>query len=461
MQPLNPNATPVNTDLLPGLPLWALFPAVLLVLGLSAMQALRSRNVSTAFLCVAIGLRSALDAMHAFTFRASPAGLSYNAIASVAIVALGLLVIRLRQALWLIILPVVPLLLVMLASTAKNHGFSHAFTAFTKYAYLLVLAIAVYQAAEEIGARRLMGWLLPLMMVPLGFQILAIPLHVTKAGEADGSVSYIGGFHHEAAFSLMILSALLVICFADRMRFGNKVLLIAWCGIGLFLANYRTTILAAGPLLAVTLFAGTVRLFVPEQRNFVAATLLGLGSAVFAVVAVHSADRFSDLATVASRGMNLIQAPRTFSFEDRHLLSGRVEIWSNYIYAWKDGSAWKHAIGFGPESWVDFLHFYAHNTLVSALYETGILGVIATLVMWAGFLAMTFKAPAVVRPRLIAAHLSYFILNFATMPFWMIEGLIYYSVLCGITVHYALMSAPRAARESEPVPHRPLVFAGA
>ncbi|MBK5265681.1 MAG: hypothetical protein JJE34_10695, partial [Alphaproteobacteria bacterium] len=47
------------------------------------------------------------------------------------------------------------------------------------------------------------------------------------------------------------------------------------------------------------------------------------------------------------------------------------------------------------------------------------------------------------RLTLVAAHLTFIILNFATMPFWQMEGLALYGVLCG----YTLFSARSAVVE--------------
>jgi hypothetical protein len=50
---------------------------------------------------------------------------------------------------------------------------------------------------------------------------------------------------------------------------------------------------------------------------------------------------------------------------------------------------------------------------------------------------------------LLAAHASFFVLNMATMPFWQVEGLALYGLLCGYTVYSA-----RAAIRPRPEPSR-------
>src|SRR3546814_13456103 len=42
---------------------------------------------------------------------------------------------------------------------------------------------------------------------------------------------------------------------------------------------------------------------------------------------------------------------------------------------------------------------------------------------------------------LAAGHLSFFILNLATMPFWQVEGLALYGLLCGYTLFSARVAA--------------------
>jgi hypothetical protein len=125
-------------------------------------------------------------------------------------------------------------------------------------------------------------------------------------------------------------------------------------------------------------------------------------------------------------------------------MSGRPLIWSSYIYAWADGTPLQHLFGLGPESWEGVFKVYPHNTLVATLYELGWFGVAAMIALW----TVMFVAAASARGhrfQLIAAHLAFFLLNMATMPFWQVEGLALYGLLCGYTVHAARASARRDA----------------
>ncbi|MGJ3628285.1 hypothetical protein AB5I41_17425 [Sphingomonas sp. MMS24-JH45] len=54
-----------------------------------------------------------MGALHDLTFKSSPLGLSYNALFSIAISAIGLLIVRRRNPFDVAVLPFIPLLLVI------------------------------------------------------------------------------------------------------------------------------------------------------------------------------------------------------------------------------------------------------------------------------------------------------------------------------------------------------------
>jgi hypothetical protein len=161
-------------------------------------------------------------------------------------------------------------------------------------------------------------------------------------------------------------------------------------------------------------------------------TVVGL----FGVGTMLDSSRFADLSTASEERGALIKRPELFTRDDRHLLSSRAYIWSQYYYSWVDAPARQKLLGFGPESWVGKFTVYAHNTLVSSLYEFGVLGIVATLALWLSMLGIAALAKAGPRFEMLAAHISYLTLNMATMPMWQIEGIIYYSILCGYTVYW-------------------------
>ena len=50
-------------------------------------------------------------------------------------------------------------------------------------------------------------------------------------------------------------------------------------------------------------------------------------------------------------------------------------------------------------------------------------------------LARAFRIPDwALRGQLVCVHIGFILLNMATMPFWQVEGIIFYGLLCGYTV---------------------------
>ena len=84
-------------------------------------------------------------------------------------------------------------------------------------------------------------------------------------------------------------------------------------------------------------------------------------------------------------------------------------------------------------------------------------GIAAVLYLWASMLAACTGLRRGPKGRLLAAHVTFILLNLATMPMWMIEGNILYGIICGYTIyllhaHEIAGSLPRRRR----APRRPI-----
>jgi hypothetical protein len=146
--------------------------------------------------------------------------------------------------------------------------------------------------------------------------------------------------------------------------------------------------------------------------------------------------------------MDFSRRPAQMTEADREIMSGRYVIWTNYIYGWLAGGPVQRLLGFGPESWRDVFNTYAHNTFVSFLYEFGLVGTLAFLLFWAGLFRTCARAPEIpVRMTLLFGAVGFLLLNFATMPMWKIEGMIYLGLLDGLAIFYA-MRARQSVRSS-------------
>ncbi len=424
------------------LPYYASIPLTALLFVALIVTLRQTRGAALRFVVFAIWLRFILSAFHPITFAPSPLGLSWNALASIMVCGMGLFILRPRGMFDVALVPIYPMIIAILISGTVNGAVSGMTDMVVKFAYFITLAMLVVDACRENGRQYVLSRLTLPFFVPLGFQVFSVLLGVVKASEADGSASYIGGFNHEAAFSVSLAGGLVVLLLRTRMATLTKAALLIVFVVGMLLANYRTSIVAILPIIGVAVILGAARSVIPSQRALVLGGAALLVMTVGFAGAIKEQDRFADVGTVLVEGTSLIKEPRTFTVDDRHVMSGRTLIWSTYLYAYAESTPLQHLVGLGPNTWEKLMPIYAHNTLVSAIYELGVFGVFATFFLWIWMLVLATMTDREYRPLLVTGHLSFFVLNMATMPMWMIEGMILYAILCGCTV--AAFTARRA-----------------
>jgi hypothetical protein len=393
------------------------------------------------FILFAVWARYMMSAFHAVTYVDSPIGLSWNALGSCFIFGLGLLVIDRKLLRLQFFLPFYVLVAVIVLSGIVNRDVSGTVNAVIKYGYLLVLACGTCEALQRHGEQRFLRLLIWAFVPLIVFQVLSVVLDVSKVTEADASISYIGGYNHEAAFSIALATGFIVVAFAKDIPIFLKGSMLAVTLTGLLLANYRTAILAIVPSLFVQFAMGSMEMFPKRQRPAIGIAMTLLCFIAVVIAASFMAGRYRDIATLVTSGADLIKPPSEFTRAEGEVMSGRLAIWSEYLYAYAGGTDLQKLVGLGANSWIGVFRYYAHNTIVSQLYEYGILGVLALFYMWSAMLAAALRLPRGTRARLVGAHLSFILLNLATMPLWMIEGYILYGLLCGYTLFLLKLKA--------------------
>jgi len=411
---------------------------------LVAVEIWRLRSREVAFLLLAMWLRYSAAAFHEVTYRPALLGLSFIALTSVAVVAVGLIVIDRRKLLLHRLMPIYALMAIILVSAIANSAWVGLVNEIIKWCYLVVLALAAYGAMERHGSDRVLRAVLFTFAGPIAAQWVSIAMGLQVANE-DGTPSFIGGYGHEQAFSIILLTFLVVNCLATKLGTTSAFLRLAVAAIGLVLANYRTTLLAAAVPAASFAVSKLMRLFVRNQRTVALVFLCAMTAVAFIGVAHLAADRFADIGTTLHKGASLIQPPQYFTREEKRIFSGRMYLWSQYIDAYMDGMVIEKLIGFGPDSWVGRFPLYAHNTFISNLYELGILGFVAFV--W--ILAANCLAAAQAREGkvvVLACHIGFVVLNLATMPIWTLEGDILYALLLAHTWYLAPRVPVPAAR---------------
>lgn len=442
----------MNTESLPYGPafgLGILLPVTAMLLVPLVIAARRVGSMAGAFVVVALWLRYIAGAYHLYMFKPFAAGLSGNALLSIGVTGFGLLfVVRPANLALKWLLPVYALVALALLSALLNGDPAGGINAGVKYAYMTVIIVAVFQALRIDPDARFLSWAMVSFLPLLVFQALSLALHLPKGSEDGDGLVWIGGYNHEAAFSVAMMTGFLVGCFAKSAPRPIRVAFLAATFLGILLAGYRTTILAFAPL-ALAVFLSGLTLSVRRDQRVPMAVSAGVAGVLLVAVGVllYSA-KFADLGAFLSDPTALIKPPRDFDYLERQVMSARPLIWSSYIYAWADGTPLQHLFGFGPESWVGLFKVYPHNTLVGTLYDLGWFGVAAMLALWTVMFTAAIAARGE-RFKLLAAHFAFFLLNMATMPFWQVEGLAMYGLLCGYTIY-----AARSAQVPRPGPLR-------
>ncbi len=421
----------------PAFGLGVLLPTTLLLLVPLVIAARRAGSVAGAFVVVALWLRYIAGAYHIYMFQPLGGGLSGNALLSIGVIGFGLLfVVRPANLALKWLLPIYALVLLTLFSAALNGDLAGGINASVKYAYLIVILLATFQALRSDPEARFLSWAMVAFLPLLVFQALSLALNLPKGSEDGDGLVWIGGYNHEAAFSVSLMTGFLVGCFAHSAPRAVRVTFLSVVFVAILLAGYRTAILALAPLALAVFLSGLTMGVRREQRAPMAAAAVVAGLLLTSIAIFSYNDRFADLAAFLSDPAGMIKPPRDFDLLERQVMSGRPLIWSSYIYAWADGTPLQHLFGLGPESWVGVFKVYPHNTLVALLYELGWFGIAAMLLLWTAMFAAAAAARGE-RFKLLAAHFSFFILNMATMPFWQVEGLAFYGLLCGCTIFAA------------------------
>jgi O-antigen ligase len=431
----------------PTLPAAALYPALALLAAGLAVVLWRVRDGSARFVIAAVWLRFVMSALHPYTYPPVAAGLSLNALASCGVFAVGLGVVSARSWRLKAVAPVLAVAASVALSGALSGLWSGAFSAIVKWGYFAVLLLAAVQAIGRLGRARFFGFACAAFSAPLLLQWLSLGLGVSKQADEDGGRAYIGGYEHEAAFSVALVGALFTAAQARALPAALRWLLVLACLAGLVLAGYRTSLIAAAPLAAAFVLHEALRALRRSDRP-AAALIMGvlvagaLGAAAYALRA-----RFADFAALLQNSP-LLRRPGDYTLQEQELFSARLYLWAQYLDAYASASMRRLLFGFGPDAWQGRFLVYAHNTLVSTVFEYGAFGLAALAWLWGSMAARAVRAArrAPDGLLLLAGMTSFFLLNMATMAQWLVEGLILFALAAAAVLGALRAPEPAALR---------------
>src|SRR3546814_17102227 len=82
------------------------------------------------------------------------------------------------------------------------------------YAYMIVIRLAAFQGLRRDPEARFLTWAVFSFLPLLVFQALSLALNMPKGAEDGDGLVWIGGYNHEAAFSVALLTGFMVGGFA-------------------------------------------------------------------------------------------------------------------------------------------------------------------------------------------------------------------------------------------------------
>jgi hypothetical protein len=390
-------------------------------------------NKYLAFAICAIWLRYFLSAFHTITYPSLVAGFSINALGSIGVAGLGLLLIPTAVFTLKKLFPFYVFFTAIAVSGFVNMQIPGTINVLVKWCYFLVLAGALFLSIRSQGQNETFKKLLVAFVMPVTLQVFSVLLGYAKSAEADGSMSYIGGYNHEAAFSMIIVSFIFVIGLTERNSIRFRTSLFTLAVFLLVLVNYRTAILTILPIAAVFYFTLVEQRLKPSQKAAVLTVVTALFVVIFFGLSLTMQERFADVGLMLNNLDLILKAPIYFSESEKDIMSARVFIWSQYINAFVTADGLNQIFGFGPDSWKFRFNLYAHNSFVSYLYEYGVLGLgsflMVCIVMITQPLGLKDKKLSKI---LTLSFLGFLMMNLATMPLWNIEGLIFFSIFCSL-----------------------------
>jgi len=331
------------------------------------------------------------------------------------------------------------LIFLMFVSSLVNSNLIQSVESIFKWMFLLQLSTMLIESIKYDGIANVLRVISIAYLYPVILLIFSIILGVTKATEIDGSISYVGGYYHEALISVLILGAMsiFILMATEQGKDFKKLYLISFFWFLLVMINYRTTLLASLFLGAFVLFAiyKNTQIISNKIIMVLLVILVVLGTTVFAPSYLF--ERFQEIPDVISQYSRFLTLPEYYSKEEQNFFSGRIYIWSTYISDALDGTDIQLLLGQGMNAWKERFSVYAHNTFVSFFYELGILGLgIFSLLIVNGYRRILQIRKSDISLSLCAVYSAFFVLNLGTMPLWQVEGIILFSFIIATTEYY-------------------------
>jgi hypothetical protein len=332
------------------------------------------------------------------------------------------------------IIPFYLIIISIVLSALYSGEFMGGVVVIMKWLLLIVTSIALIQLFYKHGLVNTLKPFYYLFMGLLVCQLASILLGAGKDTEAlnstSNSISYIGGYAHESAFSILLYNGLLISSLLMLKKNIRPIIPFLFF-IGLIFANYRTLLLSSLiPLVGVYI----AHFYMGAKKD---TKLLVFSSGLISVLVFSVLfggdviERFGELGGALSSLGELMSIDYSlFSVEERRLLSSRLYLWNMYLTEFSYFSFSGVFLGAGPEAWTDYFEVYAHNMYIAALFDLGVVGLFTLLIMLYDTSALMLKIKdKKLKVVSIGFLIGFFIMSNSTMPLWAVEGIHLYSFI--------------------------------
>jgi len=215
----------------------------------------------------------------------------------------------------------------------------------------------------------------------------------------------------------------------------------------LVLANYRTMLIAALPLLlafALSGDRGIARRRLPGVLAVSAAGLILLPAMLPAGVLGGVTARFAELGTLAAEWDRFMKPPETFTAADKNVLSARLYIWASYASAIGEARLAPLLLGHGAEAMAPGMTVHPHNEYLRVTYQHGLLGAAGLFGFVVALAVAAGRAPSRRAGVLTAAGFAAVLLAATgTSVFDRPEGMIVMAILTATAWNLTASRAPR------------------
>lgn len=330
------------------------------------------------------------------------------------------------------------MMFLMFLSSVINSNEIQSIASIIKWMFLLQLSIMLIESIKYDGIAKVFKVISIAYLYPVILVLLSIILGVSKATEADGSISYVGGYYHEGLISIIILSAMsiFVLMAAEQDKRFKQLYLIIFFGFLLVMINYRTTFLAS-------LFVGAFVLFVMyknEQilnKSIIVLFIFMITLGITMLGPSYLFERFQEIPDAISQYSRFLNLPEYYSKEEKQFFSGRIYTWSAYISDALGGTDIQLFFGQGMDAWKERFRSYAHNSFVSFFYELGIIGLgIFSILIITVYRRILQIRKSNISLSLCGVYTAFLVLNLGTMPLWQPEGMILFALIIATTEYY-------------------------